>query len=71
MVGGEQPTRQETTVNPAAEKKPAAYTVAAVMRPAATTVETQGHLAAAAYLMTHADQGAHWSLSTTSTGRSR
>ena len=28
------------------------------MRPAATTVETQGHLAAAAYLMNHADQGA-------------
>jgi predicted transcriptional regulator len=28
------------------------------MRPAATTVETQGHLAAAAYLMRHADQSA-------------
>jgi hypothetical protein len=28
------------------------------MRPAATTVETHGHLAAAAYLMNHADQSA-------------
>lgn len=36
----------------------AAYTVADVMRPAVTTVETDGHLAAAAYLMNHADQSA-------------
>jgi CBS domain-containing protein len=28
------------------------------MRPAATTVETEGHLAAAAYLMNHANQSA-------------
>lgn len=41
-----------------AEQRPAAYTVADVMREAATTVETQGHLAAAAYLMNHADQSA-------------
>ena len=34
------------------------YTVADIMRPAATTVETDGHLAAAAYLMNHADQSA-------------
>ena len=32
--------------------------VADVMRPAAATVEAHGHLAAAAYLMYHADQGA-------------
>lgn len=41
-----------------AGQRPAAYIVADVMRPAATTVETQGHLAAAAYLMNHADQSA-------------
>ena len=34
------------------------YTVADVMRPAVTTVETDGHLAAAAYLMNHGDQSA-------------
>ena len=34
------------------------YTVADMMRPAVTTVETDGHLAAAAYLMNHADQSA-------------
>jgi CBS domain-containing protein len=33
-------------------------TVAGVMRPAATTVEAHGHLAAAAYLMTRANQSA-------------
>jgi CBS domain-containing protein len=36
----------------------AGRTVADVMRPAVTTVETNGHLAAAAYLMNHADQSA-------------
>lgn len=41
-----------------AGQRAAAYIVASVMRPAATTVETDGHLAAAAYLMNHADQGA-------------
>jgi CBS domain-containing protein len=34
------------------------YTVADIMRPAVTTVETDGHLAAAAYLMNHAQQSA-------------
>jgi CBS domain-containing protein len=34
------------------------YTVGDVMRPAVTTVETGGHLAAAAYLMNHANQSA-------------
>jgi CBS domain-containing protein len=33
-------------------------TVASVMRPAVTMVETRGHLAAAAYVMNHADQSA-------------
>ena len=33
-------------------------TVADIMRPAVTTVETHGHLAAAAYLMNHASQSA-------------
>ena len=41
-----------------AVQRPVAYTVAEVMRPAATTVETHAHLAAAAYTMTHADQSA-------------
>jgi|SRR5262245_1249966 len=45
-------------VSESAGQPPAAFTVADVMRPAATTVETQGHLAAAAYLMNHADQSA-------------
>lgn len=36
----------------------AGHTVASVMRPAATTVEAHGHLAAAAYTMNHADQSA-------------
>jgi len=36
----------------------AGRTVADVMRPAVTTIETHGHLAAAAYLMNHADQSA-------------
>jgi CBS domain-containing protein len=36
----------------------AGRTVADVMRPAATTVETNSHLAAAAYLMYHANQSA-------------
>jgi CBS domain-containing protein len=48
----------EPPVSESAGQPPAAYTVADVMRPAATTVETQGHLAAAAYLMNHADQSA-------------
>src|SRR4029450_10153861 len=48
----------EPPVPEPAGQPPAAYTVADVMRPAATTVETQGHLAAAAYLMNHADQSA-------------
>jgi len=45
---------------PASESagRPAAHTVEEVMRPAATTVETDGHLAAAAYLMSHAGQSA-------------
>jgi CBS domain-containing protein len=34
------------------------HTVADIMRPAVTTVETHGHLAAAAYLMNHANQSA-------------
>ena len=34
------------------------HTVASVMRPAATTVEAHGHLAAAAYVMNHANQSA-------------
>jgi CBS domain-containing protein/catechol 2,3-dioxygenase-like lactoylglutathione lyase family enzyme len=34
------------------------FRVADVMRPAVTTVETGGHLAAAAYVMNHADQSA-------------
>lgn len=34
------------------------YTVADIMRPAVSTVETDGHLAAAAYLMNHANQSA-------------
>ena len=34
------------------------HTVASVMRPAATTVEAHGHLAAAAYEMNHANQSA-------------
>src|SRR5262245_57042601 len=38
--------------------QPATYIVADVMRPAASTVETEGHLAAAAYMMNHADQSA-------------
>ena len=41
-----------------AGQRPAAHIVAGVMRPAATTVETDGHLAAAAYLMKRADQSA-------------
>jgi CBS domain-containing protein len=41
-----------------ATRERAAYTVAEVMRPAVTTVETGGHLAAAAYLMNHASQTA-------------
>jgi len=48
----------EPPVSEFAGQRPPANTVADVMRPAATTVETQGHLAAAAYLMNHADQGA-------------
>lgn len=40
------------------EQASSAYIVAGVMRPAATTVETEGHLAAAAYLMSHADHSA-------------
>src|SRR5262245_55318393 len=48
-------------MNPAASdsatQRPVAHTVAEVMRPAATTVETHGHLAAA-YTMNHADQSA-------------
>jgi predicted transcriptional regulator len=34
------------------------YTVVNVMRPAVTTVETHGHLAAAAYLMHHVNESA-------------
>ena len=45
-------------VSESAGHRPAAYIVADVMRQAATTVETQGHLAAAAYLMNHAGQSA-------------
>src|SRR5918994_662250 len=41
-----------------AGQRRAAFIVADVMRPAATTVETHGHLAAAAYLMNHAHQSA-------------
>jgi CBS domain-containing protein len=37
---------------------PAVYTVGDVMRPAVTSVETGSHLAAAAYLMNHANQTA-------------
>lgn len=48
----------ESPVSESAGQRPAAYIVADVMRPAATTVETEGHLAAAAYLMIHADQSA-------------
>lgn len=48
----------ESSVSESAEARPVAYTVADVMRPAATTVETEGHLAAAAYLMMRADQSA-------------
>ena len=48
----------EPQVSESAGQRPAAYTVADVMRPAATTVETHAHLAAAAYLMNHADQSA-------------
>src|SRR5262245_49047623 len=48
----------EPPVSESAGQRPAAYTVADVMRQAATTVETQGHLAAAAYLMNHAGQSA-------------
>lgn len=38
--------------------QPAVCSVSEVMRPAATTVETDSHLAAAAYLMNHANQTA-------------
>jgi predicted transcriptional regulator len=48
----------EPQVSESAGQRPAANIVADVMRPAATTVETEGHLAAAAYLMNHADQSA-------------
>ena len=48
----------EPPVSESAGQRPAAYIVADVMRPAATTVETEGHLAAAAYLMNHANQSA-------------
>jgi CBS domain-containing protein len=48
----------EPPVPESAGQRPTAHIVADVMRQAATTVETQGHLAAAAYLMNHADQSA-------------
>ena len=48
----------EPPTSESAGQRPAAYTVGDVMRPAVTTVETEGHLAAAAYLMNHADQSA-------------
>ena len=48
----------EPPASESAGQRPAAYFVADVMRQAATTVETQAHLAAAAYLMHHADQSA-------------
>ncbi len=48
----------EPPVSESAGQPPAAYTVADVMRPAATTVEPHAHLAAAAYLMNHANQSA-------------
>lgn len=48
----------ELPASESAGQRPAVSIVAEVMRPAATTVETEGHLAAAAYLMNHADQSA-------------
>ena len=48
----------ELPASESAGQQPAASIVADVMRQAATTVETEGHLAAAAYLMNHADQSA-------------
>src|SRR5919201_2643888 len=48
----------ERQVSEPVGQSPAGRTVADVMRPAATTVETDSHLAAAAYLMHHANQSA-------------
>jgi CBS domain-containing protein len=55
LVGGSIMERQ---VSGPVGQSPAGRTVADVMRPAATTVETDGHLASAAYLMQHANQSA-------------